>query len=251
MSNVEANQRGGRRRSLARLGATLLAAGLGLVVVLWAGWRLSRSPTYQLLGEIHARVDTARPAVAITFDDGPSPANTPAILEVLRRHGAKATFFVIGREVVAHPDIAKAVVAAGHELGNHSYTHERMVFVSPGFARREIEQTDAVLRGVGYAGELLFRPPYTKKLLVLPWVLRTLAKKSIAFDAQAHDTETQDPEVLTRNVLRWMRAGSIVLFHDGGAPKPGTVDALDRVLAEAERRGLTPVTVSELLRAGT
>ncbi len=232
----------------AGLGAAL--AALGVLASLWAGWRLARSRTYQLVGEIHARVETARPVVAITFDDGPSRVNTPRILEVLHRHGARATFFVVGRELAAHREIAMAAMADGHELANHSYSHERMVLVSPAFVRREIEETDALLRGIGYTGEVLFRPPYTKKLLVLPWVLRELGKTCVSCDAEAHDTETQDPDAIVRNVLRWARAGSIVLFHDGGAAKPGTVEALDRVLGEVEARGLAPVTVSELLRAG-
>lgn len=232
-------------RRLVRVGA--LAAVV--LAALYGGWRLARSTTYQLLGDIVARVDVDRPVAAITFDDGPSPMNTPRVLAVLRRHGVKATFFMIGESVAKYPEVAAAVAAEGHEGANHSYSHRRMVLVTPGFVHREITDTDRLLRDAGFAGVLPFRPPYGKKLLVLPYVLRELGKTTVMWDAEAHDTESQDPVVLGRNVLAHVRPGSIVLFHDGGAAKPGTVEALDAVLAALRARGFELTTVSSLLAA--
>ncbi|MBI5510724.1 MAG: polysaccharide deacetylase family protein [Deltaproteobacteria bacterium] len=216
-----------------------------------AGLQLSRSKTFQVFGGIHARADTSRPLVAITFDDGPNVTNTPPILAVLRRHGARATFFMTGENLARHQDIAASVAADGHEGANHSYSHRRMVFVSPGFVREEIEHTDRLLRGAGFTGDLLFRPPYAKKLLVLPYVMREMGRKTITWDVEAHDTETQDAAALSSNVLDNVRPGSIVLFHDGGPPKPGTIEALDKVLSVLRSRGFELVTVSQLLAAGT
>jgi peptidoglycan/xylan/chitin deacetylase (PgdA/CDA1 family) len=236
--------RGRRWRRRAAFTASLVLA-LAL-----AGRHVSRATTYQAFGGLHARADTSSRLVAITFDDGPSVDNTTAVLEVLRRHHAKATFFMVGANIAAHPEVAAAVAADGHEGANHSYSHRRMVLVTPGFVRREVEETDRLLRSAGFEGELLFRPPYGKKLLVLPYVLRRMGKKTITWDADSHDTETQDAPALTRHVLDAVAPGSIVIFHDGGAPKPGTIEALDQVLAALSAKGFSFVTVSQLLAAG-
>lgn len=110
------------RRALIVLGIVLLA--------LVAAWRVSRLTTWQAFCEIVARVETTEPVVALTFDDGPTPGGTDAILAALAARGVRATFFLTGAETARHPEAARRIVAAGHQIANHSWSHERMVLRS-------------------------------------------------------------------------------------------------------------------------
>lgn len=227
--------------------------GIGVLAVLGvlSGlYQLSKARTYQVFGELYARVETPEKVVALTFDDGPGPANTPAVLELLSRHQVKATFFMVGRNIEAHRELAARVLAEGHQLGNHSYSHTRLVFRSPSFVQEEISRTDTLLRQLGVQEEILFRAPFGKKLFVLPWLLARDHRKNILFDVVPDDHELQDADVLTSRVLGATRPGSIILFHDGWAAKPGTLEAVDRVLRQLKAQGYRFVTVSELLALG-
>lgn len=220
---------------------------LGLLVGLW---QLSRSWTFQLFGELYPRVETPEKVVALTFDDGPKRGQTEEILGILKRHGVRASFFMVGRNVERNPELAARVLAEGHELGNHSYSHHRLVLKSPSYVQEEIDKTDALLRGVGVKGEILFRAPHGKKLVVLPWLLSRSGRKHITFDVVPRDDATQDVGLLTSRVMESVRPGSIILFHDGGRDKPGTVQAVDIVLGKLKEQGYRFVTVSELLALG-
>jgi len=218
-----------------------LLAGLG---------KLSRSWTYQLFGELYPWVETSEKVVALTFDDGPKPGQTEELLGILKRHGVKASFFMVGRNIERHPELAARVLAEGHQLGNHSYSHRRLVLKSPSYVQEEIDKTDTLLRGLGVKGEILFRAPFGKKLVVLPWLLSRSGRKHITFDVVSRDDETQDVGLLTSRVMESVRPGSIILFHDGGRDKPGTVQAVDVVLGKLKEQGYRFVTVSELLALG-
>lgn len=114
----------GRRRA-----ALWSLAGIVLLLLLaYSALLLSRSRTFQLFGGIVHRVDTCDKVVALTIDDGPAPGLTEALLAVLHRHGARATFFLIGADMERHPELARAIANAGHQIGNHSFSHRRMVF---------------------------------------------------------------------------------------------------------------------------
>lgn len=234
-----------RTRTAVRSCLLGLGCALGLCCVLW---QVARSPTYQLFGDLVARVPTRARVVALTFDDGPSPHNTKALLALLRRHAVRATFFVVGKNLERHPALAREMLAAGHQLGNHSYSHVRMLLRSPAFCTEEITRTDLLIRSLGYRGEIVFRPPFGKKLLALPLVLARLGKLSVTWDVEAEDTESQDPARLERTVLELAAPGSIILFHDGGRRKPGTLAAVERVIRRLRRRGFALVTVNELQR---
>lgn len=221
---------------------------LGALVVLALGtWKLSNLRGYQVFGEIVDRVETEERVVALTFDDGPSPANTEAVLRLLASHHVKATFFMVGRNIESHPELAVRVLAEGHEVGNHSYSHERLVFRAPATVEAEITRTDALLRQAGAKGDIPFRAPFGKKLLVLPWVLQRLGKTDVLFDVVPDDHATQDADLIARRVLDGARPGSIILLHDGWAAKPGTLEAAGRVLEALQARGYHFVTVSQLL----
>jgi peptidoglycan/xylan/chitin deacetylase (PgdA/CDA1 family) len=221
---------------------------IAMVLLIFAFWQISRSRSFQFLGELHHSVSTQERVMALTFDDGPNPFNTPAILELLHQYQAKATFFMIGTELEKHPDLGRQVVAAGHQLGNHSYSHRRMLLRSPAWTREELDRTDALIRGLGYEGEIMFRSPYGKKFLILPYVLWRTQRRNILWNVESRDTETQDPTELEAATLSAITPGSIVIFHDGGAPKPGTLATLEKLLRSYQAEGWRFVRVDELLQ---
>jgi len=235
---------------MTRRWAVPLCGGVLALVGLWGLYRLARSPTTQLFGRLVPRVDATDRVVALTFDDGPNPAVLDDILGTLERLKVPATFFVVGAELAKAPRAGRRLVEAGHELGNHSYSHTRMVFISPGFARREIEDTDALVRRAGQEGEIYFRPPYCKKLIVLPWFLWRTGRTSISWDL-APDSGPRDlsPETIVKRVVRGLRPGSIILLHPWYGNGATARRAVPLLVEELRARGYRFVTVSELLSA--
>lgn len=231
-----------------RYGA-LLVGCLFLGVLIFAGRALSRAEGYQLFGELVTRVDGAGPLVALTFDDGPTARHTPAVLAVLNDAGVTATFYINGLPASKDPATLAALVAAGHEIGNHGWQHDRMVLMSPGRVRQEITDTDAVIRAVGYDGPITFRPPHGAKLIVLPWVLSQMDRITVMWDVAPEDFAQLDvpPEVLAARTLERVRDGSIIILHpmfDSGA---ATRAALPLIIDGLRADGFTFVTVSDLL----
>jgi peptidoglycan/xylan/chitin deacetylase (PgdA/CDA1 family) len=222
-----------------------LAAAAGL-------WQLSNARRFQLFGEIVARVATADPVVALTFDDGPTPRYTAEVLALLRAYDARATFFVTGREVAAHPDAARQIVADGHELGNHSYSHPRLVLKTPARIRDEVERTDAAIRRAGYEGPIHFRPPYGKKLVGLPLHLARTGRTTVMWDVEpeSYPAVAEDAGRIAAHVLERVRPGSIVLLHVMYDSRAASRAALPLILDGLRQRGYRPVTVSELLARG-
>jgi peptidoglycan-N-acetylglucosamine deacetylase len=211
-------------------------------------YKLAGLPKFQLLGDLLYRVPTQDRVVALTFDDGPSPQNTQDLLVLLKEFEIKATFFMIGQNIEKYPELATLVFQAGHQIANHSYSHQRTLLSSVDFFKNEINRTDALIRDLGYQDEIVFRPPFGKKLLTLPWALQDLGKLSVTWDAESEDTETQDVTELRNNVLHHVTTGSIILFHDGFARKDGTLTAVREVIQNLKSQGYQFVTVNELRR---
>ncbi len=198
------------------------------------------APQSQIFGP--ALVAPRRPdEMALTYDDGPNPAATPQLLEVLARHQVRATFFLIGRFVLAEPALVREIAAAGHLIGNHSATHPWLSFVSDARIRQELRDCNAALEDTLGAPVRYFRPPHGARR---PYVLRTARELGLTpvqwniicgdWNPVASDTIfTRAVRGISRNE-RSNRASNIVL-HDGGhtalnAPRLATVDATDRLL---------------------
>ena len=234
-----------------RIAAFCTLALLTLLALAYGAWRIADARTFQLFGGLVARVETDSPVVALTFDDGPTPAATDSILAILEREGIHATFFFTGAELSANPALGPRFVRAGHELGNHSYSHSRMVLKSPGFVRREIESTDSLIRRAGYAGTIHFRPPYGKKLVALPWYLRRTGRKTIMWDVEpdSYADIGGSAERIVAHVLQNVRPGSIIILHVMYPSRRESLRAVPRIVRGLEERGYRFVTVSELLRS--
>lgn len=211
--------------------------------------QLTNARTFQAFGDLVARVDTDRAVVALTFDDGPTIDYTQPVLEILKAHDVRATFFLTGREIVKNPQGAKAIADAGHEMGNHSWSHNRMILVSPATVREEIEKTDAAIRDAGYQGELHFRPPYGKKLVSLPWYLAQNDRTTIMWDVEpeADPITAADPQAMADYVITNATNGSIIIMHVMYESRGTSRQALPALIDGLKARGLKFVTVSELL----
>jgi peptidoglycan/xylan/chitin deacetylase (PgdA/CDA1 family) len=207
------------------------------------------SSTFQLFGDFVARVETTEPVVALTFDDGPHPTNTVRMLDLLDRHQVTATFFMMGRNVERHPAVAREVLARGHEIGNHSYSHPKLILMPPARVRDEVARTDQLLREIGVTGTIHFRTPHASKFLVLPYVLMRMGKLNVLGDVDPAEWKRRPPAVMIESVLSQVRPGSIIGFHDTqGDP---TLETVDSILTTLTGEGYRFETVSELVSRRT
>lgn len=225
------------------------------------GWRrrlrrAQRAGSYlprQLLGTITG-VKTEEPAVALTFDDGPHPVQTPQFLEVLEAHGARGTFFLLGESVRRYPELLARIVRGGHAIGNHSWDHPSFPAISARERRRQIRECWRVLGGVH---PKLFRPPYGDQTLFSRLDPLWLGWKVVTWSISGTDWRGDNAENIAARILQGLRPGSIVLLHDAlfryeddrFVSREATLGALALVLESAADR-YRFVTVPELLRLG-
>jgi peptidoglycan/xylan/chitin deacetylase (PgdA/CDA1 family) len=237
----------------ARWGRVLRVAVVGvvcLVAVTYACFRISRARGMMLMGEIVARASTTDSVVALTFDDGPAPAYTDSILAVLQREQVRATFFVIGAELQRNPELGRRIVAAGHVLGNHTWSHPRMVGMPFAEVRRQVDDTDRQIRLAGQRGPIYFRAPYSHKFVLLPWHLHRTGRTNVSWDVEPETYETE-ADGIVRHTLERVRPGSIILLHPWFRTRGATREALPDIIRGLRARGYTLVTVPELLARGS
>ena len=245
------------RRAVGRriLRALLQALGaIAILIAVLAGTRkLARSRTTQLFGEIVARVETGDPIVALSFDDGPVDGLADTLIRILGDRGVHATFFVIGAGMTEAPEAARRLVAAGHELGNHTYDHKRMVLESPGFVRDQIERTDSLIRLAGHQGPIHFRPPYGYKLAVLPWYLRSHDRTTVTWDVEpdSYPEVAATAEGIVAHVLERVRPGSIIILHPWYRSRRTSLAAVGPLVDSLQARGFRVTTVGDLLGSTT
>lgn len=238
-------------RAGVRIAASVVLVSAGAAVAAKVFREVVKSRRRHLFGRAVHRVPTTRPMVALTLDDGPYPQHCQEILEVFRRRRVPATFFLVGRDVDAHPGLAAAIRAEGHELANHSYTHRRMVFMRGPTIRDEVERTDAALRRAGQTGRILFRPPCCAKLFGLPRLLHRTGRPMITWDVEPETSPdaTADAATIVERTLAAARPGSIVLLHPMDSANPAARAALPDIVDGLLERGFDLVTVSELMAA--
>lgn len=238
-------------------GTALFGAPLGLAVPLLATLGVLADgifrPSSSLFYPTVVRGPRAGQRIALTFDDGPDPESTPAILDCLAQFGARATFFVIGRYLERHPALARRMVAEGHELGNHSWGHlPWQNFYSTRAHLADIERTSQLIREItGLSEEPLYRPPVGLKSPELARAAVARQLKIVAWSVHSRDTFGRRWQPVARRVLNRIRSGDIVLLHDGhaseGRHRSNARNALPLVLCGLQAQGLQAVTVSALL----
>lgn len=184
----------------------------------------------------------------MTFDDGPSEKLTPELLALLARHHIHATFFVIGRNVVAHPEILQRAVREGHEIGNHSWTHPAFGKMRDASVRAELQKTDDAIKAAIGTRPTLMRPPYGSiTTRQKKWINEEFGYRTILWDVDPLDWKRPGPAVVTRRIVQGTRPGSIILSHD---IHPGTIKAMPDTFDQLEAKGFKFVTVSELVAMG-
>lgn len=222
----------------ALLGNHVLLAGAGL-------W-----PSSQLLGPNLRRLPAAaarRGEVALTFDDGPDPRVTPAVLECLARYGVRATFFCIGRLAEAHPEVVAETVRRGHRVENHSYSHPlAFTCYPPAALRREVRRGQEALMRAGGIQPRFFRPPAGFRSLLLDRELAAAGLDLASWTRRGFDTVSRDPRRVARRLLHGASGGDVLLLHDGSAARdhggtPVVLEALPRLLDTLAARGLRAV----------
>ncbi|HYE81994.1 MAG TPA: polysaccharide deacetylase family protein [Clostridia bacterium] len=229
---------------------------IGIILILSVAWfsmyKTMNSRTFQFFGELVPRVNTDQKVVALTFDDGPTE-KTAEILQVLEEAGIKATFFLKGGSMSEYPDQAGKIAAAGHELGNHTYSHNRMIFKSYSYIKKEIEDTDKLIREAGYKGEIHFRPPNGKKLVLLPYYLSKNSKRTIMWNMEpdSYPEIAGSAEKIVEYVNNNIEPGSIILLHvmyDNEERK--SLEAIQGIVSSLSEKGYEFKTISELLEYG-
>lgn len=183
--------------------------------------------------------------LVLTFDDGPHP-NTPAVLEVLKKYKAPATFFCIGKNVEAHPEIVEQILEEGHAVGNHTYSHPvRWGWLSTRRVKEEIEKGDAALEKITGKKNRLFRPPFGVTNPRIAKALSAMPLQVIGWDLRSLDTAIHDKQRLYKRVIHKIDNSSVVLFHDS---QPHTPEVLERVLTYCAEAGIKIVPLDDLLK---
>jgi peptidoglycan-N-acetylglucosamine deacetylase len=191
---------------------------------------------------------SATKLVYLTFDDGPNPIYTPQILAVLARYGVRATFFVVGGRVEQHPDIVRAAATAGHAIGNHTFTHPRLEDATKERFDQEIRETDRAMRqALGDAGApaAIMRPPYGSINDQTEELARAHGLRMVLWNVDPNDWAAPGAETISQIVLSDMRPGAVVLMHDGGGDRSGTVSALSTFIPRLLDDGYSFATVTE------
>ena len=203
------------------------------------------NPRSSLYMPVWWRLPKGSDGVALTFDDGPHPERTPAVLDLLAQHGQRATFFVIGENVRRHPALVRRIVDEGHALGLHSDTHSWWFNCwPPPRLRRDLERCAAsISEATGRPAPVLFRPPVGLKNPMVGFITGSMGLRTVTWSCRALDTGAKSVEQVTARLVNGLQARAILGMHDGAEPerpRPGTVcpQALARLLAVMKERGL-------------
>ncbi|UYZ21197.1 polysaccharide deacetylase family protein [Mesobacillus jeotgali] len=215
-----------------------------LILLLLGTYKLMNSRTFQLFGGLTSQVETEEKVVALTFDDGPTH-QVADILPILEKYDAKATFFLIGNEIEKNPEAAQMIARAGHQIGNHTYSHNRMVLKSSSFIKKEIEKTNTLILEAGYEGEIDFRPPNGKKLLALPYYLDQQSIDTITWNLEPDTYYTKSSEKINY-INNNVKPGSIILLHPMYDETGEELKTLEGILETLSEEGYRFITVNEL-----
>jgi peptidoglycan/xylan/chitin deacetylase (PgdA/CDA1 family) len=226
------------------LGATALGAG----ALWWGPGAAAHVPA--LAGALGVPLRLPQPTgVALTFDDGPHPAGTPAVMAALQRAGAHATFFLVAEQAQRYPELISELLAAGHDLAVHGFRHRIQLRLSARTVAEDLERASAILEHLSGRRLRVYRPPYGAFTAGGLLAVRRAGLEPLLWSRWGRDWRRgTSPGDISRRVSDQVRAGDVVLLHDADHYcDPGswrrTAAALPRILAELERRGLEPVTL--------
>ena len=211
------------------------------------------APEGQWYGNTFTGLARGSKQLALTYDDGPNDPHTLRLLEVLAKHNVKATFFLIGRHVRQHTDIARELAAAGHTAGNHTSTHALLTLKSRTEIRRQLSDCRAALSDAIGEHSNLFRPPFGGRRPAVLRIARQLHLEPIMWSVTGYDWDPPPAEIIERKVTKQIRGGDVILLHDGdhrqmGADRSQTVLATDRLIDRYKTQGYEFVTIPEMMQ---
>lgn len=209
-------------------------------------------PWSQLYGANFTGLPAGTKKLALTYDDGPNEPYTEHLLDVLAKHDVKATFFMLGRNVEKRPVIARTVADAGHDVGNHSYSHPNLIFVSPGQLREEIGRTQSILEQTIGRPASLFRPPFGGRRPGTFSTARQFGLTPIMWRVTCYDWSATSHKQIEQKAHKQIRGGEVILLHDGGHLEIGTdrshtVKATDNLIRHYKALGYEFLPVSRML----
>lgn len=206
-------------------------------------------------GHLLCRVEGVPGRFALTFDDGPHPRWTPGILDLLARHHAHASFFMLAGAMRRQAAVVRRMIDEGHEPALHGDRHWPLPLTPPWVIRDELRRGASALRDTAAATARFYRPPFGFMMPAQASFVRRLGYESVLGDVYPEDPHRPGTDRIVARVLPRLQSGSILILHDGSplgdADRSQTLDALARILPEASRRGLRAVTVRELIEAGS
>jgi len=229
----------------------ILTVLLVVSVLATLAWHYSKSRNYQLFGEIISNVETDRKIVALTFDDGPwSSKYTQEVLSVLDELQVKGTFFLNGLGIEANLDDARKIVSSGHGIGNHSYSHKTLMLRGYQNIADEVGRTNELIRSAGYTGEIYFRPPFGKKLFMLPYYLDQTGMTTVTWDVEpeTYIEASKNSSSMVEHVVANTRSGSIILLHVLGSKNNTARAALPEIVKQLRAQGYRFVLLEELFQ---
>jgi peptidoglycan/xylan/chitin deacetylase (PgdA/CDA1 family) len=186
--------------------------------------------------------------VALTFDDGPHPLFTPLVLEVLRRYGVPATFFCVGLNAHAYPELVAQTADAGHQVANHTWSHPYLPDLRRDELLRQVDATNEALAKVTGGSNTLVRPPYGARTPELLSWLAESGSTTVLWNVDANDWAAPGTDAVVDNVTSGVTGGSVVLMHDAGGDRSQTVEALPRIVEDLLARDYRLVTIDQLTR---
>lgn len=194
---------------------------------------------------LHSNKKITQAQVAITFDDGPNEAFTPRILDLLKKHDAKASFFCIGQELEKHSEILKRIIAEGHTVGNHTYSHSKSFgFFGIDKVNEELKRTNAIIKDMTGLQMKLYRPAFAVTNPIIEKAVKTLGLHSIGWSVRSLDTTPRPKEMVLKRITSKISKGDIVLLHDTSEK---TIAVLEQLLLFLEEKKLRSITVDQLL----
>lgn len=209
-------------------------------------------PNSPLFGRVISRGSRRSPDLFLTFDDGPSPAATERILEILDLHRVPAAFFLVGDQVARHPELARLLGSTPHEVGNHTMHHHKLHFKGPQFIRRELRPAEELIAGVTGRSLRLFRAPHGFRNPFVTSVVHQLGYTVFGWTFGVWDSDRPGADKIRLRTRAKLKPGAIILLHDGDGSNPRgdrsqTAQALPDIIADAREAGYSFRSIGELL----
>lgn len=227
----------------------LMKRAICLALALMLQLSVSADESVSEAGKVYYSAPCTEKLIALTFDDGPHKYRTDEILDVLKENDVRATFFTVGKMAREYPDIIKRELVAGHEIGNHTYTHAKMQKLTVQKLRYELEETERALFEIAEYRPKLFRPPEGWCSESIAHVAGEMDYNVILWNIDTLDWAHNEPDRICECIYDSVKAGSIILFHDYVSGKSPTAEALKQIIPELKARGYSFVTVSELINS--